>query len=225
MKKMSIVKILFYTLMVVSLFQSLLYTIFSEIFHEIIGTITLAFFLIHFIEKRQFYLNVLKGKYVLIRYVQTSINLLLLFALVGLLVSGLSISFYLYKDFPFKINIALARRIHLICVHLIIPLLGLHLGFHIKTILFKLKKLSPYVYNLSMSRLLQLSLYLISFYGIYIFINNNYLGYILGFEEFAILDYERGLLLQLFDILAVLVLFSIAGFFLLKKIMVSNKRK
>ena len=60
--------------------------------HEILGTITFVLFIIHNILNIKWYKSILKGKHNFQRIFHIIINLLLLVAIIGMMVSGIMIS-------------------------------------------------------------------------------------------------------------------------------------
>lgn len=67
----------------------------ESIVHEILGTITFILFIVHNILNIKWYKNIFKGKYNFQRIFQIIINLLLLLAFLGMMVSGIRCIFIL----------------------------------------------------------------------------------------------------------------------------------
>lgn len=72
------------------------YMITGQEVHEWLGAVMLLLFIVHHILNFNWIKNLFKGKYTTIRIFSTLINILLLFDIIGLAVSGIMMSGYVF---------------------------------------------------------------------------------------------------------------------------------
>lgn len=97
--------------------------------HEIIGTALGVLFLVHTALNIGWYKNLIKGPYTVYRTAWTAVNLLLLAAMAGMIISGVLISRHLFTFLPFSGGFT-ARRLHTLCAYWGFILTAVHVGLH-----------------------------------------------------------------------------------------------
>ncbi|MBR1814452.1 MAG: hypothetical protein IJ773_11585 [Lachnospiraceae bacterium] len=82
--------------MVILLPLLMAYSLIGEAFHEIVGTVMLALFLIHLVQNRKWLIAIPKGRYNARRIFQTVLDLLLLVFMILQPITGILMSKHLY---------------------------------------------------------------------------------------------------------------------------------
>ena len=204
-------KILIDLFMTIALLLLMLFQITGQQVHEYLGIIMLCLFLGHNFLNRKWYRHLFKGKYKLYRCIQTILNISILMMMLGLGYSGMVMAQYL----PFSISgsMSLVRRLHLACSYWGFVLMSIHLGMHLRQIINMLKK-----YIHLKNNILKLVMVIISFYGIYCFIQNNMISYMLLINEFVFFDFEKNTFMVLLEYLSMMILWINIGYFMTNKI-------
>lgn len=182
------------------------YSLIGEMFHEIIGTVIFALFIIHHILNRKWYRTLLKGKYNARRIFQTLLNMLLLIFMILQPVSGILMSRHLYTFLPSLPVSALSRNVHMLLAYWGYVLLCIHAGTHLTAPLKKFRNKKKRGFTA-----LCLVLGGISAYGIYAFIKRGFPGYMSGSTAFAFFDFGEPVLYFFLDYLAIMILFMMLG--------------
>lgn len=204
-------KILIDLFMTIALLLLMLFQITGQQVHEYLGIIMLCLFLGHNFLNRKWYRHLFKGKYKLYRCIQTILNISILMMMLGLGYSGMVMAQYL----PFSISgsMSLVRRLHLACSYWGFVLMSIHLGMHLKQIVHMFKK-----YICLENNVLKLVMVIISFYGIYCFIQNNIVSYMFLINEFVFFDFEKNTFIVLLEYLSMMILWINIGYFMTNKI-------
>lgn len=180
------------------------YQVTGEKAHEWLGIAMFAAAAVHNVLNYKWYSVLLKGRYKLLRFVGTAINLLLFAALLGTAVSGILMNNYV---FPLSIHgtMAASRVIHLAASHWCFVLTGIHLGLHWSMIILMFRKITVHGgAKKAAVIILRIIAAAIAVYGGYCFINADIFSYMTFKMHFAFLDYERAPALVLGDNLAML---------------------
>lgn len=183
MKNKKIVKMIIDSLMLIIMLLefSKLYT--GQLLHEIFGIALFVLFIIHNILNINFYKNILKGNYNLLRIITTTINILFLICMLLTILLGIPISSELFKGLNLNGNMTV-RKLHTILGYWNLILLSIHLGFHFKLIIAKLKN------KIKGKKVINLVIYLVEIiiviFGIKTMIDVNLGEYLIGASSFAI---------------------------------------
>ncbi|WP_080667956.1 DUF4405 domain-containing protein [Fusobacterium nucleatum] len=87
--------------------------------------------ILHIFLNRWWYKNLFKGKYSLMRIIQTIINFLILLTILGSLISGVTMSRYIFPALvPYNNYMALSRALHILSAYWGFVLMSIHLGLH-----------------------------------------------------------------------------------------------
>ena len=204
-------KIVIDLFMTITLLLLMLFQVTGQQVHEYLGIVMFILFLGHNFLNRKWYRHLFKGMYKLYRLVQTILNISILMMMLCLGYSGMVITQYL----PFSIggSLSLARRLHLACSYWGFVLMNIHLGMHLKQIVNMYKK-----YICLENNVLKLVMVIISFYGIYCFIQNNIISYMFLVNEFVFFDFEKNTFIVLLEYLSMMILWINIGYFMTNKI-------
>ena len=93
------------------------YQCWGEEAHEWVGSGLFVLFIIHHILNGNWHRNLLRGKYTPVRMLQTGINLLVFLAMLGLMVSGVMMSNYVFDFLPIHGGMSFARLLHMAASH------------------------------------------------------------------------------------------------------------
>ena len=100
-------------LMTLVLFGQMAFQYTGELAHEVTGTAMLVLFLLHNALNFKWYRSLWKGAYRSFRAVQTTVNLLLLADMLGLMISGIVMSRYVFRFLPVSVGQYESRMFHL----------------------------------------------------------------------------------------------------------------
>ncbi len=208
-------------LMTLLLMVAMAYHYTGPMWHEITGTAMFVLFIIHNALNYRWYKSLAKGRYNAARVFMLVTNCLLIADILLLMLSGISMSFYVFKFLPDSVSIPSARSIHLIASYAGFLLISFHIGLHIRgvfgKICNKIKLFSEKQKGLGFIRVLfVLSVAAACFYGVYALKERNFWGYISGSSMFAFFDYEELPLWFFLDYAAIMFLFVISAFLLQK---------
>ena len=123
-------KVLVDVLMTVGLFILMGYHFWGDIAHEWIGAGTFALFILHHILNWRWWKGLPKGRYTPVRVFQLVIDLLVLAAMLGLMVSGVILSRNVFAFLPIQGGTAFARTLHMLSAYWGFVLMAAHLGLH-----------------------------------------------------------------------------------------------
>ena len=201
MKAKQILKIAVDVAMTIALLPLMAYGLIGQAAHEWLGIGTFTLFVLHHILNRHWYRGVFKGRYTAMRWIQTTLVILILLTMCGSVVSGIQLSRYALSFLPLNGGGAFARNVHMLSAYWGFVLMSLHLGFHwsmvvrmAKTLVTKQSKLRKYI-------LRSISL-LIAGYGVYAFFKRDIGSYMILANQFVFLDFEEPFLWFLLDYMA-----------------------
>lgn len=183
--------------------------------HEWIGIAIFVMFIAHHILNHRWNRNLFKGKYTALRILQISLVILVLLSMIGSMVSGIILSRHALSFLGINSGRAFARNLHMLSAYWGFVFISLHLGIHWGMIMGIARKL---VKKPSEVRkwILRAAAALIAGYGVYAFIERNIGSYMLLQNQFVFFDFEEPFMLFLFDYIAVMGLFTVAGYYLSK---------
>ena len=191
------------------------YSLIGEAFHEVAGTLMLALFILHHWMNRAWWKNLFKGQYSPQRVFQTVLNLLLLIFMIVQPLCGILMSKHLYSFLPADGLSSVARAIHLPLANWGFVLMSLHAGTHLSAMLPKGRKKAAVLGCFGA----------VSLYGAYAFVKRQIPAYLFLKLPFAFFDYSEPRVFFLADILAVIVLFAMLGYGIMKLLKVRRKAK
>ena len=155
--------------------------------HEILGTITFILFIIHHVLNIKWYKSIFKGKHNFQRTFHIILNLLLLIAMVGMMVSEIMISadVFAFLDIP---TTMFGRRLHMLSTSWGFVLMAIHVGLHITALM---QKLNSKMKNSTFEYVYYFILVLLVGLGIYSFVNLRVWEDMFLVNDFKFFDYEQ----------------------------------
>lgn len=189
------------------------YELIGQEAHEWLGIGIFVLFVIHHVLNGKWSRNILKGKYNMMRIMQTILAVLVLISMLGSMVSGIVLSRHAFSFLPITGGRSWARTLHMVCAYWRFVLMSLHLGLHWSIMLGMAKK---FIKRPSAKRawILRAAALLIAGYGVYAFISRDIGNYMLLKNQFVFFDFDEPLILFLIDYAAVMGLFIFAGYYI-----------
>ena len=155
--------------------------------HEILGTGTIVLFIIHNIINIKFYKIIFKGKYNLKRVFLTLIDILLLFCMIGIIVSSIIISNDVFSFLKIQTTI-FGLKLHMLSTSWGFIIMSIHLGLHLNTLINNINKkmkngILKYFYYMIFLALIV--------YGIYSFIKMNFISDMFLLNPFKVYNFDE----------------------------------
>ncbi len=116
--------------MTILLLALMAYQLTGNFVHEWAGAAMFLLFIAHHILNRRWFASLGKGRWSPLRILQAAVDFLLLASMLGLMVSAVILSRYVFSFLPITGGAAMARRLHLLCSYWGFVLMSLHLGLH-----------------------------------------------------------------------------------------------
>ncbi|MGN1318454.1 MAG: DUF4405 domain-containing protein [Lachnospirales bacterium] len=186
--------------------------------HEWIGTAMFVFFIIHNILNIKWYRNVTKGKYTLYRIMMSAINILVLFSMIGLMISGIILSHYVFGFLDIEFSISFARKLHFFTSYWEFVLMSLHIGLHWNMIIVNLGKISKFK-----TIALKVFAVLIAVYGVYGLIKHDIVRNLLLLNDYAYFNYEQSAISYFAEYIAIMGLFVFIAYYIAKTLRLCKK--
>lgn len=155
--------------------------------HEILGTGTIVLFIIHNIINIKFYKIIFKGKYNLKRVFLTLIDILLLFCMIGIIVSSIIISNDVFSFLKIQTTI-FGLKLHMLSTSWGFVIMSIHLGLHLNVLISKINKKMK---NSTFEYIYYLVFVLILVYGIYSFIMMNFISDMFLLNPFKVYNFDE----------------------------------
>ena len=199
-------------LMVVLLPLLMAYSLVGEELHEWLGASMFLLFLGHHALNRRWYRSLAKGKWTARRLFRTFVNAALLLCMLGLMVSGVILSRYVFDFLPIKGGRGFTRTLHMLSSYWGFCLKSLHLGMHWNMVMGTVKKLTKSKWQV-FAPLRQLFLIIMIGYGLYAVIHQKILTYLFLRSHFVFFNFGEDILIFLFDYTAIMGLVAAAGYY------------
>ena len=180
------------------------YQVTGDVLHEWLGIGMTVTLILHHILNRKWYKSVFKGKYSPYRIVMTAVNTLMLAAIALTALSGMSMSGHAVPFMYGLINVMTARTLHLAMSYWSFILMGVHIGLHIKTMTVKMSDRGKVVFNVILTGVS----------GVGLFLKSGIVNYITFRTHFAFLDYTTAKWIVILQNLAMLLFFVLVGYVL-----------
>lgn len=191
------------------------YSLIGETTHEWLGTAMAVLFLGHHALNVRWYQGLTKGRWSLPRITQTTVNFALLLMMLGLIASGIILSHTVFSFLPISGGTSLARTMHMVCSYWGFCLMSIHIGMHWGVVIHRFQRRTG-----SNSRrrtiLLRAAAVLITGYGVYASFHREIDAYMTLRITFVFFDFEEPLALFILDYLAVMGLFAVIGYYVIK---------
>lgn len=197
----------------------------GESVHEWIGAAMFILWIIHHILNRRWYLHLFKGKYTLLRTLQTIINLALLICMLCLMAAAIVLSQEVFAFLPISGGISIARPLHVFCAFWCFTLMSLHLGLYWHMILQMIKQTTGIQCSKKMTYALRTMACLIAVYGVYAIIVNELSSYLFLTSSFVYYDFEKPIVLFFLEYAAIMGLFIFLAYYGSKALTLKRKTK
>ena len=188
------------------------YQLAGDTAHEWLGVAMFVVFIVHHILNRRWITGIAKGKYSVMRVIQTILAVVILLCMAGSMISGVLLSNHLFTFIRIRGVAATARRVHMICAYWGFVFMSLHLGIHWQMVVkmagrcFK----TPSTVRAAAAKVLAA---VIAVYGITAFIKRKIGSYMLLKIHFVFFAPHESLLLFILDYMAVMALFVWIGYY------------
>lgn len=206
-------------LMTALLLGLMAYQITGQTLHEWFGTGELVLFIAHNILNIRWYGNLFKGKYRLLRIIQTTVNFSVLISMLCLGYSGIVMSRHVFASLSIRGPMATARSMHMAASYWGFVLMSFHLGMHWGMVTGMLGRLlkGRVLPGLSVW-VLRLAAVLIAGYGLFCFIQKDIVSYLFLKNEFVFFDFEQSMLSVILEYAAIMGFWVFIGYFITKGI-------
>ena len=212
--------------MTVLLLTAMAYHVTGALFHEWIGAGMFVLIISHLTLNRSWLRNLHKGKYNAFRVFQIVINLLLFLCVIGLMISGIILSRYVFSFLPISGGFGFARTLHHLCSYWSFVLMSIHIGQHWGMMLAMMRRATQKAPPLTeRAHPLRVIAILIAVYGVYAFVARQVPGYMFLRIQFSFFDYEQPAILFFLDYLAIMGLFVCLGHSFTRLIQGSTAKK
>lgn len=193
------------------------YQITGQALHEWFGAGMLGLFIAHNILNIRWYGNLFKGKYRLLRIIQTTVNFSVLISMLCLGYSGIVMSRHVFAPLSLPGPMATARRMHMAASYWGFVLMSFHLGMHWGMVTGMFRRLSKgrALPGLSVW-VLRLAAVLIAGYGLCCFIRKDIVSYMFLKNEFVFFDFEQSMLSVILEYAAMMGFWVFIGFYITK---------
>ena len=216
-KSTTTMKIMIDVLMMLMLLFLMGYPLWQEEAHEWAGALMMVLFLAHHLLNRYWYVNLFKGRFTPMRIFQIGVNMLLFITMLLQMYSGITMSRHVFAFLPIQGGMALARRFHILGAYWGLILMSIHLGLHWNMVLNRAKRI---VGKANPSKFIRTSLFILSIliatYGVFVFIDRDFLTYMFLRSEFVFLDYGEPLWSFYLDYVSLMGLWIFLSHYLLK---------
>lgn len=201
--------------MATALLLLMAYSLVGEEVHEWIGASMFALVILHNILNINWYRNLFKGRYSPYRIFQFILNLSILLCMVGLMVSGIIMSRYVFSFLPIEGGSSFARTLHMLCAYWGFVFMSFHVGLHINTMMSAMRKAAPAAQpSKARTTILRIAAALLCAYGIYAFIQRQIGSYMLLHTLFVFFNFDEPLIFFFADYIAVMGTFVCVGHYL-----------
>lgn len=128
------------SIMMLGLVASMSYSLLGESVHEWVGTAVLVCFIWHLLRNRGWFSALRRGRYTGGRMVGNVVNGLILFTVLGLCVSSLMLSKYVFAFLPLSLPEGVGQTPHQVCAYWGFLLMAVHLGWHGRSLAAAVKR-------------------------------------------------------------------------------------
>jgi hypothetical protein len=175
------------------------------VLHEWIGVAIYILFITHHILNIHWFKNLFRGKHTLLRILLVIVNALIFLAMVGLMISGIILSQYIFTFFNIRGGISFARKLHMLLAYWGFLLISLHLGFHWRMFIGSIRKIIK-IKDSSRTRtiVLRIVAILITAYGIYAFCKRELGTYLFLKNMFVFRDLNEHAITFFLDYIAIM---------------------
>lgn len=175
----------------------------GNVLHEWVGVLLFATFLVHNLLNWKWYRSLFTGKYTPARIFHTAINLLLVVAVIGTMISGMMLSKEVFGFLDLSAT-SMGRRLHMISTSWAYVLMAMHMGLHLTN---AMRVSKDRIGTASMG----IGAGVLSILGIYAAGTHQLWQKMFLRIEYAFFDFNRPAVFFLLDYIAMIVLFASIG--------------
>lgn len=172
----------------------------------------------HHVLNFNWYKNLLKGKYNIIRSVATLLNVGICICMILCTISGILLSRYAFVFLNMNYSISFARVIHMVCTHWMFVLISFHLGKHIKVIKSYIELSLKRTLGRMAIRIFKILFIVIAGYGLKVYIDMQFWQYMFYQVQYMFYDFNRTAFMVYLDYISMMILFSMIGYFIFDKL-------
>ena len=193
--------------MTVLLFCQMAYLLIGEAAHEWTGAALFVLFLLHHCLNWRWFPALWKGSWGALRAVQTAVDLLLVFDMLGLMASAVVISREVFDFLPISGSMSFARILHMMAAYWGFLLMSLHLGLHWGVVTSFVRRTGT-AGSPDRTRVLRLGAALLCCFGAWAFWKHNIADYLFLRSQFVFFDVDQPLALFFLEYLAMMGLWA-----------------
>lgn len=223
MKAKQMFKIILDIMMTILFMVMMAYHITGNTLHEWLGITLFVLFMIHNALNYKWYKSLFKGRYSSVRVLGTVINLLLILAMLGIIISGVMLS----RDVFAFLNLSagmFGRRLHMLSTSWAYLLMAAHLGMHWSMISGMISSKAKKKDTKVLGILSTIVTVIISAYGVYAFVTRQVAEKLFLLMEYAFFDYSEPSVFFFADYFTIMVLFAAITYYL-SKLLKNTKSK
>ena len=169
---------------------------YGALIHEYVGISFILLVIFHLWLNRRWLMNIFNGHYNIARSILVFSDIILIFDIFFILLSGLIMSRVLGIDSDDDFGMSFARTSHILASYWGYVIMSFHAGLHIRKF--------PKILIIPM------------LYGCYAFFKRQIHEYMFLITEFVFFDFEEPLIYFILDYISVMILFTGLGFFVMK---------
>lgn len=213
-------------LMTIALLSLMAFQVTGQKTHEWIGTAMIMLFVVHNILNINWYKKLFIGKYRPVRIIQTVINALVCASMIGLMISGIIMSGYVFNVLNITGGMMTARLMHLSCSYWGFVLMSMHLGLHWGMVIRPITNILKNEKAKKLARIIfRCMAVIIAGYGVWIFYDSHIWSYMTLRNQFAFFDYEKSVIAVFRDNLAMMGCFVFVSYYVMKLLQKQNRVK
>lgn len=222
MKKNVKIKIAVDIAMTLTLMILMGYIYTGDLAHEIFGTMMIVLWVVHSLLNRRWFPASVKGRYPAKRIFNTVINVLLILSVIGLIISSIMLSYYLFGFLGIEGGTGFARVLHMVSSYWCFVLSSLHLGLHWGRMMKMMGKRREFTRAARLTGLFVSAL--LSCYGLFAFISHQLPTYMFARTIFVFFDFEKSPVVFFFEYLCMMILFASLSYHLSALLTKKNNR-
>ena len=201
------------------------YMLIGEAAHEWMGTGMFALFILHHILNWQWYKNLRKGVYSPLRILQTALNFLVLFSMLGLMISGVMLSRTVFAFIPIHGGMSIARTLHMLASYWGLIFMSLHIGMHWAMVMAMARRIGKTTKSSRRrSFLLRALALVVCLYGIYALNKHQIPDYLFLRSQFVFFDMNQPLPLFFAEYFAIMGLWICLAYYISKAIQFQSRQ-
>lgn len=214
--------------MTLGLLACMAYLLTGQEAHEWIGTGMFILFILHHILNFRWWKSLFKGKYTAQRMIVTAVDILTLISMLGLMVSGILMSEYVFDFIHVRGASSFSRTLHLLASYWGFVFMSLHLGLHWSVVTGRIKNIfGKRNFPPALKWVFRIIALVIAVFGAAAFIRYDLISYMFLVNHFAFLDENEPYIIFLLNYVCIMGLWvwiTYYGQMLIKKRTAKRKK-